>query len=100
MTLLTQPLPCVGKNLSRPESVIATADVRLYATDRRCGVVRVLPTQSKQLADGSRGSRFSRRAGWDPVKSSISLKAAASFLTDSHSMPKEASGLRVSSAIA
>ena len=46
MTLLTQPLPCVGKNLSRPESVIATADGRLYATDRRCGVVRVLPTQS------------------------------------------------------
>lgn len=45
MTLLAQPLPCVGSNLSRPESVIATADGRLYATDRSCGVVRVLPTQ-------------------------------------------------------
>ncbi len=41
MAILAQPLPVVGSNLNRPESVIALADGRLFACDRECGVVRV-----------------------------------------------------------
>lgn len=41
MSTLATPLPVVGSNLDRPESVIALADGRLYACDRECGVIRV-----------------------------------------------------------
>lgn len=41
MTVLAAPLPRIGSNLNRPESVIALADGRLYACDRECGVIRV-----------------------------------------------------------
>ncbi|WP_442598043.1 SMP-30/gluconolactonase/LRE family protein [Parapusillimonas sp. JC17] len=41
MSVLASPLPRIGNHLSRPESVIALADGRLYAADRERGVVRV-----------------------------------------------------------
>jgi sugar lactone lactonase YvrE len=49
MTLLTQVPPGIGRGLDRPESVIALADGRVYACDKRCGVVRVLPTQGEMV---------------------------------------------------
>jgi sugar lactone lactonase YvrE len=49
MTVLRSPLPGVGRGLNRPESVITLADGRVYACDRLCGVVRVLPTQSEAV---------------------------------------------------
>jgi sugar lactone lactonase YvrE len=48
MSVLAQPLPCIGNHLSRPESVIALADGRLYAGDRERGVVRVDIANSDQ----------------------------------------------------
>lgn len=41
MSILASPLPVLGSNLNRPESVIALADGRLYAGDKEFGVIRV-----------------------------------------------------------
>ena len=49
MAVLKQPLPGVGKGLTRPESVITLADGRVYTCDKVCGVVRVLPTQGQMV---------------------------------------------------
>ncbi|MFD1561160.1 SMP-30/gluconolactonase/LRE family protein [Paraburkholderia silviterrae] len=49
MARLRDSLPAVGSGLTRPESVLAMADGRVYSCDKRCGVVRVLPAQSEMV---------------------------------------------------